>query len=1054
MLSFLRSPLVRLAFGLAMLTVAILMVTDLLGFVPDTRKAELNSRKVIAESLAVQLSTGALDEQLAGSTEILRSVVERNDSVLSAALRRLRDDHTVEVGDHLAHWTLEPTDRSTPTQVQVPLYEGREKWGTVELRFRELSKGGRLFSFDGSFGTVVLFMALSGFLAYLFFLKRALRELNPEAVIPERVRNALDTLAEGLLIVDQKGYIVFSNQSFARRTGLKPEELVGKSSGDLDWEYDSAEHPEDLPWLHVLDGRALPVDVTVRLRTSFDEVYKFAVNATPITGSGDSVRGALITFDDVTEIEAKNEHLRRTLGKLEESQREITRQNQELQVLATRDPLTGSLNRRAFFQGFESLFADAQDSGEALSCIMVDIDHFKSVNDTYGHGVGDIVIKFLAAVLADTSRPTDLVGRFGGEEFCVVLPGAEQDVAAEIAERMRLRVMEGDGNEFGVGLSIKSSFGVSTIRNGAKDHAALVEQADEALYVAKETGRNQVVKWAADMKEKAVAAEAERQAETGEDAAEAAEAAPAAPEAPAESQPPAAKPEPLPDLSHFAEEEAAPVAVPEPVPEPAPAPAKAKPGANPSSRLVLFDRIDQAIGRGRRYGTQLAVMVIDIDVMKRVKETLGGAAGDKFAKQVMTRLKEILRDTDTVALPDAEPEFTVSRLGGDELVILLTDLEHDEVTTAVIQRIFVLQNQPITVEGSEFFPNPKIGVSMFPNDGDNPDELLSRAASAMREAKESPGRNSFRFYAEDINQRSKKRIRLEAELHRALERDEFLVYYQPKINLLTGSVQSMEALLRWKHPEMGLVPPNDFIPLAEQTGLIEEISLSVIRTVCSQVRFWRQAGHTETVVAVNLSAVEFRKPELAREIIGIVEQTGIPFEGLELEVTESLVMHNVDAAIRILEEMSAAGLSISMDDFGTGYSSLSYLKRFPISKLKIDRAFIMDITEGPEGAALVSAIIAMSHSLGLKVVAEGVETEEQLRFLQDLRCEEAQGYLISRPLPREEMSALLADPEEVKQMVTEYVSGPVEDGGPMQLGTFGGMMGILNEAPDSSGGKK
>ena len=288
---------------------------------------------------------------------------------------------------------------------------------------------------------------------------------------------------------------------------------------------------------------------------------------------------------------------------------------------------------------------------------------------------------------------------------------------------------------------------------------------------------------------------------------------------------------------------------------------------------------------------------------------------------------------------------------------------------------------------------------------------------------------------------------METELHRAIEREELIVYYQPKVDLKTGNILGMEALVRWQHPQLGVLPPNEFIPLAEQTGLIEKIGHWVIRVACRQVRSWQEAGYGTINVAVNLSPLELRDPELGDRIIALVNELDIPPSALELEITETVVMQSMETAAGTLEKLSKAGLSIALDDFGTGYSSLSYLKRFPLSKVKIDRSFISDFMQESNDAAIVSAIIAMSHSLGLRVVAEGVETDEQLRFLQDLHCDEMQGYLISRPVPREEATDLLARASSIRRMILDYGINFVE------LMEFQGssliteMGGVLNDFP-------
>ena len=832
MLKFFKSPLVRISFGLMMLTVSMLLASDMLGMVPDTRRAELKSRKVIAESLAVQLSTGIAENELYGIDETLRSVVERNTSVMSAGLRRDKGGLLVEIGDHSKLWTLQPGDRSTTTQFQVPLFDEEGRWGTVELSFAELGKNGETVSWHNSFLAVIVMVGVTGFIVYLLFLKRALRELDPSAVIPERVRKALDTLMEGLLIVDQNGLILFANQAFARKIGLTPDDLVGRQSNSLQWEMaDRGSDCGQLPWLCVLEGGELSGNTPVKLTAGMKKTYTFNVNVSPISSAEGKIRGALITFDDVTEIERKNEELRRALGKLERSQREIKRQNQELHVLATRDPLTGVLNRRSFFQGFDSLFVEAHEEGENLGCIMVDIDHFKSVNDRFGHAVGDKVIKLLANVLTEVSRPNDLVGRFGGEEFCVAIPRADNDVCAAIAERMRSAIQEGHGAKFANAMRITSSFGVSALSSGAATVAELVDQADKALYVAKESGRNRVVSWSSSL----IGESSEKTSNT--------------PSADRDSalnqgipqQQSATEPQESRQLPHANGEsdgrgddafalQAQMTNQDGSVNEP---PYHLS-GNSESNRVLLFDRIDQAVRRSTRYKTHLAVMVIDVEALQRVYETLGFSAGEKFAKTLVSRLKGVLRGTDTVSLTDEdELLFSISRLGGNEMVVLLTELKQTDLVITIMQRLFTATSAPIEVEGTEFYLDADVGVSLFPNDGQDAENLLRHASSAMREAKQRVGRNNFKFYSAEINRRSKQRIRLEADLHRALERGELLVFYQPKVDLKTGDILGMEALLRWQHPQLGMVPPNEFISLAEQSGLIDKISERVIKNCVS-----------------------------------------------------------------------------------------------------------------------------------------------------------------------------------------------------------------------------
>jgi diguanylate cyclase (GGDEF)-like protein len=727
----------------------------------------------------------------------------------------------------------------------------------------------------------------------------------------------------------------------------------------------------------------------------------------------------LVTLNDITEIEKKGKELRRTFSKLEKSQREITRQNRELQILATRDPLTALLNRRSLAVGFQTLFEEAREEEEELSCIMVDIDHFKSVNDRFGHSVGDVVIKLIARILTEHSRPNDLVGRYGGEEFLLVLPGVGSDMAFGIAERIRLAVQEGDENPLSEALEITSSFGLATLAKASESYSVMLEQADKALYSAKDRGRNQVVIWSSSMDNDT-------------------EHEPLNPEIESKL---AADTEHL-NYSDLNDSESV---LTSPADEALLNNLLNQDQDSFANNLLQSGRIEQAVTCAQRYDTRVAVMVIDIDALHYVSDTLGHAVNQKIGKTIVVRIKKVLKHLSKSALKEDEFQFSVSLLGFNKIVVLLMDLERSEIVPVILQRMFNVYNSPVEVEGHEFYLNSNVGVSLFPEDGKEPDTLIRNACSAMREAKLSNGRNSFRFYDDDINKRYRKKIRLEAELHRAVERDEFIVCYQPKIDLKTGAIVGMEALIRWQHSQLGMIPPDDFIPLAEQNGFIEEISQWVISTVCQQILFWQDAGYGTVNVAVNLSPLEFRNPDLSDKIIKLVADSGVPVSALEFEITETTVMQNMDTAIDTLIKLNSAGFGISVDDFGTGYSSLSYLKEFPLSKVKIDRSFVTEFIQDSSDAAIVSAIIAMSHSLGLRVIAEGVETQEQLRFLQDLHCDEMQGYLVSRPLMTKDVNGLLSRAHDIRDMIVDSAEGVGSVGN--QGGHVTGMISILNDFP-------
>jgi diguanylate cyclase (GGDEF)-like protein/PAS domain S-box-containing protein len=415
------------------------------------------------------------------------------------------------------------------------------------------------------------------------------------------------------------------------------------------------------------------------------------------------------------------------------------------------------------------------------------------------------------------------------------------------------------------------------------------------------------------------------------------------------------------------------------------------------NRLLFDDRLAQAIERARRARQLLTVMLIDLDRFTLINDSLGLVTGDQIIKGVAERLVGTLRKSDTVA-----------RLGGDEFMVLLLGTGSAEAAARVAQKLIDVLRPPLQVDGHELTTSASIGIALFPHDGDDPDTLLKNAANALSRAKQQ-GRNHYQFYTDGMNAKAFERLMLESGLRKALEHGEFILHYQPKVSLADGAIVGVEALLRWYHPDFGLVPPAEFIPLAEETGLIVPIGAWVLSNACAQVSRWRRLGHTGLDLAVNLSARQFQERNLVTTIAEAVAESGLPAERIELELTESVIMRDAPDAARRLKELTELGIRLAIDDFGTGYSSLGYLHKFPIDSLKIDRSFVRDLDAVPSSVALAKAIIALAAGLGLKVVAEGVETREQLACLRELGCQELQGYLFSRPLPAEEMLVLLEE---------------------------------------------
>lgn len=415
---------------------------------------------------------------------------------------------------------------------------------------------------------------------------------------------------------------------------------------------------------------------------------------------------------------------------------------------------------------------------------------------------------------------------------------------------------------------------------------------------------------------------------------------------------------------------------------------------NLPNRMLLQDRLSQAIVYAHRAARHVAVMLVDLDRFKDINDSLGHDAGDQMIIECGRRLGRNTREGDTVA-----------RLGGDEFVVILSDVGHEQDVVRLAQQTLLSLAEPMVILGQELYPSGSIGISLYPKDGQDVPNLLQSAYMAMYQAKKRGG-NNFQFYAAEFNARVTERLQLGALLRHALEQDEFVLHYQPQVDIATGRIVGAEALVRWRSQDGTLVHPNAFIPVAEETGLIVPIGEWVLRTACIQGRAWERAG-LPLRIAVNLSARQFGQQDIVKLVSQILQETGCSPALLELEITESVIMENIKTTIETLHQLSAMGVNLSIDDFGTGYSSLSYLHRFPIHTLKIDHTFIKDVAHGIGDAPIAKAVILLAHSMGLRVIAEGVETSEQLAFLRAHGCDQMQGYYFSRPVPAEQVEQLL-----------------------------------------------
>ncbi|MEJ2590065.1 MAG: EAL domain-containing protein [Candidatus Thiodiazotropha sp.] len=417
------------------------------------------------------------------------------------------------------------------------------------------------------------------------------------------------------------------------------------------------------------------------------------------------------------------------------------------------------------------------------------------------------------------------------------------------------------------------------------------------------------------------------------------------------------------------------------------------------NRSLADDRLRQAVSIAEREGTKTALLVVDLDRFKTVNDSLGHSVGDRLLIEVAKRIKACLRDTDTVC-----------RQGGDEFLVLLPDLGEADACIAVLAKLAAKLALPFDIEGVELSTTVSVGIAVYPDDGSDLETLLKKADMAMYRAKEA-GRDTYRFFNEDMNDEAVERLAMHADLRRALDAGEFELHYQPQIEIASGVLVGAEALLRWNHPDAGLIPPGRFIPLAEETGLIVPIGEWVLHEACREAAQWQRNGLPDLVVAVNLSALQFKHGDIVHSVTRALEASGLDPTLLELELTESILIQDTETVLATVMHLKHMGVKLSIDDFGTGYSSLAYLKTFRVDKLKIDRSFICDLASDPESAAIVRAVVHMARSLGLRTIAEGVESQQVLDHLRLYHCDEAQGYYLSRPVPAAEFVAYRRDRE-------------------------------------------
>ena len=993
-------------------------MADLFGFIPKKETIMLDARKKVSEVLAVQLSIAASRSDMESVKMSLDVFVTRNDDVLAASMNKVNGTIVAEYGKmtESSFQAIRQKIKSGNNLVIVPVYAGNDQWGSVNIEYKDLFISSWYSIFTDSIIGLLAMVAMSCFVGYLFILRKSLTVLNPKEVIPDRVRDAFNTLSEGVMILDKKEQIVMANDAFAEKLNKTPDDLMGMKASAFKWKHSSKDKQkteQNFPWINSIREGVNETGVTLNLSTGGASILSLSANSAPIQDDKGNTKGALVTFDDVTDVEETNVLLENTVTVLRKNEEEISRKNTELEVLATRDPLTGCYNRRALFDLFEQAFEHAKNGDTNISSIMVDIDHFKKVNDQYGHAVGDEVIRMVADLLNNhSSDESSIVGRYGGEEFCVVLPGLSTAEACEVAEGIRLDMQKTSKGFCADNVSITASFGVSTINREVKNCSELLDNADKALYVAKESGRNKVISWEQkghiqNSNDTNVINLNEHQSEqeTSENNDNVSEAA--SPNSIILQQ----RIDDLESKLLKADSNENEVQFTDPI-------------TNLPTKMILEDRISQAMAYSQRNDKLVVVAVLSIDMFNRINDTMGKAIGSEFLQAIGHRLKTVMRRSDTVAsmMTSGQAGPTFSRLRDDEFALLLTGLDDIETLTYIIKRIQAKFSGKIEVADNEMYVTTSLGLAVYPRDGDRPDALIEHASLAQKQAKRQMGRNNYQFYSMEDNRKIIDKMQLEIDLHNAIENEQLFLHYQPKLNINEGTVTGVEALVRWQHPTEGVVYPDMFIPTAEKTGMILDMGQWCLREACKQTKIWVDAGAYDLRTAVNVSAIEFVEEGFLSRVADVLKDTGLEANHLEIELTESIIVDESDKAHRIIDELRYLGVTVTLDDFGTGYSSLSYFGSLEIDWLKLDRSFLLKAMENERAKTMYSSIIRMAHDTNVKVVAEGVETQEQFDFVAKSGSDVVQGYILSKPVSEKEVTELLFT-QHYQSKITESTTG-------------------------------
>ncbi|MBI3699083.1 MAG: diguanylate cyclase [Afipia sp.] len=930
------APTTQITFGVLGLTLSLIMIAYSFGLLPNEERAALDARATISENLAMQIANLASRNDITGVKETIDSVQGRNGDVLSIGMRDNNGKLQIASTRHAELWGNDEKDKSTPTHVRVPLLDGKKPQGRIELVFRPLATGDNAFGLPSALFGFLGFIACAGFIGYRFILKRALRELDPGSAVPERVKSAFDTLAEGLLIVDEHGAILLANDAFVQKLQPYEHAIEGAMVFDLPWEFFGKFDQGELPWQTALRTGAPILGAEIGLRCGDGQLRHLSLNATPIADGKDAVRGVIVTCDDMTAMHQMNSRLSETVGELQNSQAKIFEQNERLRVLASVDPLTGCLNRRTFFEAAQAIITNAEMSRAHISMLMIDADHFKSVNDRFGHVVGDKVLVGLASVLKKFCEGRGIVGRYGGEEFCVLVSNLFDDDAEIFAEKIRATVADIEG-WLPDGERVTVSIGLFLGGDTRCEIAEYVRRADEALYAAKSGGRNRFVSW------KKIHLEA---APSGHDR---------------RSQP----------MDNF------------------PGAAKFQEITNQNQLIEYFDAMTGTFsGIGK-----FALAHINVDNFRYFNDCYGREQADELLEKIGHRIKMRIRVSDKLI-----------RLAGDEFLLFISPFDSRERAAQILERVFDELKYPFQIQDSELFGSFSMGVSVYPEDGREFAILRKNAEVAMRHAKRADC-GKLMFFDDELNRADASRMRAEQLLRLAIRDRKFCCAFQPKIDISSHRIVGFETLVRWRDADGEIHLPGEFIDLAMELGLIDQITSMVLEITLDSIVPLDAVFGSHTSFSINIASQLAAKTEFMLPFARALKESGYS-ERVILEFTEESFISRGLFQTRVVPVLQDIGVRISIDDFGVGYSSLSTLADISADELKIDRSFISDIHARSRNQSILRAITSIADSLKMAVVAEGVETYEELAYLHGAtNIKLVQGFYFSKPLYLDDLSS-------------------------------------------------